>query len=71
MNAGKANATESVHREIERRAYALWEQAGRPHGRADEHWAQAEADILKPKKTPSKGKTKAAPARGHKPKKKK
>ncbi len=27
------------------RAYHLWEQAGRPHGRDLEFWIQAEADV--------------------------
>ncbi|MCV0397254.1 MAG: DUF2934 domain-containing protein [Rhizobiaceae bacterium] len=27
---------------IRSRAYALWEAAGRPEGREEEHWAQAE-----------------------------
>ena len=26
---------------ISKRAYALWEEAGRPHGQDAEHWAQA------------------------------
>ena len=26
---------------ISKRAYAIWEQAGRPHGRDAEHWEQA------------------------------
>jgi hypothetical protein len=27
------------------RAYALWEQAGRPDAKSLEHWLQAQADI--------------------------
>lgn len=30
---------------IEERAYELWERAGRPEGRALEHWVQAEAEV--------------------------
>jgi hypothetical protein len=30
---------------IRRRAYILWEQEGRPEGRADEHWLRAEAEV--------------------------
>ncbi|MDX5351104.1 MAG: DUF2934 domain-containing protein [Paracoccaceae bacterium] len=30
---------------IRQRAYAIWEDAGRPAGRADEHWQQAQADL--------------------------
>ncbi|MBW2373280.1 MAG: DUF2934 domain-containing protein, partial [Deltaproteobacteria bacterium] len=27
--------------QLEERAYHIWERAGRPHGRALEHWLQA------------------------------
>lgn len=30
---------------IERRAYRLWEEEGRPHGRADAHWQKAEREL--------------------------
>lgn len=29
---------------ISKRAYSLWEEAGRPNGRDSEHWAQAVAE---------------------------
>ncbi len=29
---------------IRRRAYAIWEEEGRPEGRDEEHWARAEAE---------------------------
>ncbi|MDE1993654.1 MAG: DUF2934 domain-containing protein [Rhizobiaceae bacterium] len=29
---------------IRKRAYSLWEQAGRPNGRDQEHWNQAAAE---------------------------
>ncbi|MBB2675112.1 DUF2934 domain-containing protein [Rhizobium sophoriradicis] len=29
---------------ISKRAYAIWEQQGRPDGRDDEHWRQAVAE---------------------------
>jgi hypothetical protein len=32
-------------REIARRAYALWEKEGRPHGRDRDHWARAEHEV--------------------------
>ncbi len=32
-------------RAIREKAYALWEQDGRPHGRDLEHWLRAEAEI--------------------------
>ena len=31
------------HNEVANRAYRLWEQAGKPHGRDLEFWIQAEA----------------------------
>lgn len=31
---------------VRRRAYELWERAGRPSGRDAEHWAQAEQEVL-------------------------
>jgi Protein of unknown function (DUF2934) len=31
--------------EIEMRAYGLWEQEGRPEGRALEHWLRAESEV--------------------------
>ncbi len=34
----------SAH-EIALRAYEVWEAAGRPHGRALEHWLTAEAQL--------------------------
>jgi len=33
---------------IAERAYLIWEQTGRPEGRALEHWLQAEAEISAP-----------------------
>ncbi len=45
--------------EIAERAYYIWETQGRPHGRDQEHWHQAAAEV-----TPAapKRKAKAAPA---------
>ena len=34
-----------IRREVERRAYRLWEQSGRPHGTADGDWYHAETLI--------------------------
>jgi hypothetical protein len=34
-----------LHERIRRRAYELWEQEGRPEGRALDHWHQAEAEV--------------------------
>lgn len=30
---------------IRHRAYELWEQAGRPHGRTEEFWSQAKVEF--------------------------
>jgi hypothetical protein len=30
---------------IRTRAYLIWEREGRPHGRAEQHWAQATHEI--------------------------
>lgn len=35
-----------IHERIRKRAYALWEEEGRPEGRADEHWHRAEAEVI-------------------------
>ena len=32
-------------KEIERRAYEIWERDGRPEGREEEHWRQAEQEL--------------------------
>ena len=32
---------------IRQRAYAIWEEEGRPQGREWSHWAQASEEILK------------------------
>lgn len=36
------------HQEIAERAYALWEQEGRPDGRNAEHWRKAEQELANP-----------------------
>ena len=30
---------------VRERAYAIWEREGRPESRAEQHWAQAEAEL--------------------------
>ncbi len=35
----------SVHGQIARRAYELWEQDGRPDGHHDRHWLEAERQL--------------------------
>ena len=37
---------DALRRQIELRAYLIWERDGRPHGRHAEHWALAEKEIL-------------------------
>lgn len=42
------HATDRAAREeIQHRAYALWLEEGEPAGRAEAHWLQAEADVLR------------------------
>ena len=38
--------SENTRREIEVRAYHIWEREGRPPGREHEHWVLAETEIL-------------------------
>ena len=37
--------TSSVEERVRRRAYILWERAGRPEGRSDEFWEKACDDV--------------------------
>lgn len=30
---------------VEQRAYEIWEEEGRPDGRAEAHWSRAEAEV--------------------------
>ena len=36
---------EGWQRRVRDRAYALWEQEGRPEGQAERHWLEAEAEL--------------------------
>lgn len=38
--------TDDRDEQIRRRAYEIWEALGRPEGGQQQHWAQAEAEIL-------------------------
>ncbi len=38
--------SENTRREIQVRAYQIWEREGRPQGRQHEHWLMAETEIL-------------------------
>lgn len=35
----------STHADIATRAYHIWEQEGRPHGRDFDHWLRAEQEL--------------------------
>ena len=35
-----------LYERIERRAFELWEQEGRPAGRALDHWLRAEVEVV-------------------------
>ena len=52
--ATKRAIAESLQQRIQERAYLIWEREGRLHGRADEHWRRAEAEILAETKKPVK-----------------
>jgi Protein of unknown function (DUF2934) len=36
---------------VRRRAYEIWEQQGRPHGRHGDHWEAAEQELADAEKT--------------------
>jgi hypothetical protein len=38
--------TKSLEDKIRERAYDLWEQDGRVHGRSDEHWLKASLEVI-------------------------
>ncbi len=46
---------------IRQKAYELWEKSGRPHGRHEEHWHQAAAEVGKTAPKPSVPVTASAP----------
>jgi hypothetical protein len=35
-----------LEQRIRHRAYQLWEQEGRPHGREHEHWQRARSEVM-------------------------
>jgi hypothetical protein len=41
----RTNPVGGAREEIARRAQEIWEDEGRPEGRAEEHWLRAEAEI--------------------------
>jgi hypothetical protein len=40
-----AEPEQSFEERVRHRAYELWEEAGRPVGRADDYWRQARAEL--------------------------
>ncbi|MCP5364982.1 MAG: DUF2934 domain-containing protein [Hyphomicrobiales bacterium] len=46
-------------REIEKRAYTIWEQEGCPHGKDEEHWTRAVAELEREASQRSKAKASA------------
>jgi hypothetical protein len=36
------------YNEVAKRAYELWEKAGKPPGQDAQHWLQAEAELTRP-----------------------
>lgn len=42
---GKGPADEAARRQIEQRAYEIWQSEGRPEGCDVDHWLRAEAEI--------------------------
>lgn len=57
----KQPISDQVKREIEVRAYLIWESEGHPHGREREHWERAEAEILGTKPVAAKKTVRAKP----------
>lgn len=41
--------------DIAKRAYRIWEMAGHPHGKAVDHWLQAESELAAVEHAPSGG----------------
>ena len=44
--AGAGRPMDDLERRIQQRAYELWENEGRPQGREQDHWQQAEREIV-------------------------
>lgn len=44
-NSGKSRSAAPTHDEISARARQIWERNGRPDGRDEEHWFQAEREL--------------------------
>lgn len=69
--SGPQIQSEALHKEVEERAYALWEIEGRPQGRELAHWLKAESEVAVPSPvTRPLPKSANAPAKGGKKAKK-
>jgi Protein of unknown function (DUF2934) len=60
MTDGEKNA--SPEESVRARAYALWEEEGKPDGKHLEHWRRAASETA-PELAPARAPTKAPPAR--------
>jgi hypothetical protein len=59
--------TQLSHEQIAQRSFMIWEQEGRPHGQALDHWLQAErelSNLFTPKKKTAAGPAKRLKAAG-------
>jgi hypothetical protein len=56
--------------DIARRAHGIWEMAGRPQGKAVDHWLQAEVELTEMLQDPPVNATTPAPAPKRLPRKK-
>ncbi len=56
-----------THTEIANRAYHIWEQEGRPHGRDFDHWLAAEREVSERQpRTPARAAARTAKAKSEK-----
>lgn len=65
MSKNSKSYQEPTHQEIAARALAIYEREGRPEGRSEQHWLQAESELIAERKMPassSTAKPAAAPA---------
>jgi hypothetical protein len=53
----------AITERIRQRAHAIWEREGRPHGRDQEHWDQAEKEVVAEDAAPAEPVKQKAPAK--------
>jgi hypothetical protein len=63
-----------IRQQVQERAYALWIEEGRVHGRADDYWFRAERELTYARMAPAEAnenepKAEKAPARRRAPRK--